>query len=112
MELRPTRITASRSRRLLTVDWSDGHHSEFPFSLLRESCPCAQCRGEPGSPRLIRIPLGTPGATDLEQVTSVGNYAIQLTWKDGHSFGIYTWEYLLDLCPCPEHAGKPRAARS
>ena len=39
----------------------------------------------------------------LERVDSVGNYAIQLAWKDGHSFGIYTWEYLRELCPCGEH---------
>ncbi len=103
MELRPLKIAASRSRGLLLVDWNDGHHSEYPFADLRADCPCAQCRGEPGRPPLIRIPLNSPGATVLERVDSVGNYAIQLAWKDGHSFGIYTWDYLRQLCPCGEH---------
>ena len=103
MELRPLKVGASRSRGLLLVDWSDGHHSEYRFADLRAACPCAQCRGEPGRPAPIRIPLNTPESTQLERVDSVGNYAIQLAWKDGHSFGIYTWEYLRELCPCGEH---------
>ncbi|MBZ0307403.1 MAG: DUF971 domain-containing protein, partial [Anaerolineae bacterium] len=32
----------------------------------------------------------------------VGNYALQFTWDDGHHTGIYTWEYLLRLCPGKE----------
>lgn len=29
----------------------------------------------------------------------VGNYAIQPVWSDGHSYGIFSWEYLRQLCP-------------
>jgi DUF971 family protein len=31
----------------------------------------------------------------------VGNYAVRIHWSDGHSTGLYTWEHLLTLCPCP-----------
>jgi ATP-binding protein involved in chromosome partitioning len=30
-------------------------------------------------------------------ITSVGNYAIQFHWNDGHSTGIYTFEHLRAL---------------
>ena len=95
---RPEKVAASRSRGMLIVDWDDGHHSEYTTSMLRSACPCAQCRGS-----LIRIPLSSAASKELERVESVGNYAIQLVWKDGHAFGIYTWEYLRDLCPCGQH---------
>jgi DUF971 family protein len=33
---------------------------------------------------------------------SVGNYAIQITFSDGHSTGIYSYDQLRTICPCPE----------
>ena len=38
----------------------------------------------------------------IESIHQVGNYAIQPVWDDGHSTGIYTWEYLYHLCPSKE----------
>ena len=35
-------------------------------------------------------------------VEPVGNYAIRINWSDGHSTGIYSWEHLRQICPCPE----------
>ena len=40
----------------------------------------------------------TEGMYDLAGVEPVGSYAIQISWKDGHRTGIYTWEYLALLC--------------
>ena len=37
-----------------------------------------------------------PVATDAELV---GNYAIRITFSDGHSTGIYSWEYLHEIDP-------------
>ena len=34
----------------------------------------------------------------------VGRYAIQFNWLDGHSGGIYSWEYLRRVCQCTECA--------
>jgi DUF971 family protein len=31
----------------------------------------------------------------------IGNYALQIFWDDGHNAGIYTWDYLNRICPCP-----------
>jgi DUF971 family protein len=48
---------------------------------------------------MLEIPLEVGKSDKLERVDLVGNYAIQLVWKDGHSYGIYSWEYLRDLDP-------------
>jgi DUF971 family protein len=38
----------------------------------------------------------------LVDVGPVGNYAMNIVWKDGHATGIYSWEYLRRICPCSE----------
>ncbi len=105
MTPRPKKVSASRSQGLLFIDWEDGHHSEYPLAGLRAACPCAECRGghegmgKRGSPDMLEIPLARAGSTKLDRLEGVGNYALQLVWMDGHSSGIYTWEYLRELDP-------------
>ena len=105
MTLAPKRIVASRSKGILSIEWSDGVSCDYPISGLRAACPCAECRGghdkmgKPGSPEMLEIPIINKASTELVRIEQVGNYAIQLHWKDGHSFGIYSWLYLRELCP-------------
>jgi DUF971 family protein len=106
--IRPTGITANRQTGHLAVTWSDGHHSLYSFSLLRFACPCAECRGghenmggDPDPAWFIRPPEDTP-ATHLRNLEAVGSYAMTIEWEDGHHYGIYNWNYLRALCPCPE----------
>lgn len=109
VNLKPKNIALSRSRGLLIIDWEDGHHSEYPLTGLRAACPCAECRGGhqgmglPASPESLTIPLRQHASDEVESLELVGNYALQVIWKDGHAHGIYSWEYLRGLCPCGEH---------
>ena len=46
---------------------------------------------------------GTLSAEDRKwysKAEKVGNYALRLTWSDGHATGIYSWEHLRNICPC------------
>ena len=105
MASRPKRIAISQSKSQLSIEWEDGEICEFPLVGLRAACPCAECRGghenmgKPGSPEMLEIPIINKASSELDRVEQVGNYAIQLFWKDGHSFGIYTWQFLKELCP-------------
>ncbi len=38
----------------------------------------------------------------MDQVEPVGNYAVRIVWSDGHSSGIYSFEHLRSVCPCPQ----------
>lgn len=105
---RPTDITADRTEKQLTIQWSDGHTSKYSFSLLRHACPCAACRGghenmrsEP-DPLVFEQPDEDSPATRLRNLEAVGGYAMTPEWEDGHRYGIYNWHYLRLLCPCPE----------
>jgi DUF971 family protein len=106
--MKPENITANRIVNIFTVNWSDGHVSHFPFALLRNACPCAECRGGhanmtslPDS-EVFNLPLEDSPATRIKSVEAVGSYAISIEWEDGHHYGIYRWDYLRALCPCPE----------
>jgi prepilin-type processing-associated H-X9-DG protein len=92
------------------VAWADGHSSHFDFPYLREHCPCATCNDERekkesfGGPVLAPsavLPMYKPKAR-AQAATQVGNYAIQINFSDGHSTGIYSYDYLRTLCPCAE----------
>ena len=106
--LHPTGITANRQTAQMSIAWNDGHSSDYSFSLLRFACPCAECRGGhdkmSSTPPLevFFMPAEDSPKTHLRLVEAVGAYGISLQWEDGHSFGIYTWEYLRALCPCDE----------
>jgi|SRR5450432_2893919 DUF971 family protein len=99
------------------ITWTDGHASHFDFPLLRENCPCATCNDERGK-KEEAIPL-TPISSPLlpmfkpkaraQSATQVGNYAIQISFNDGHATGIYSYEYLRMLCPCEECGKEFRA---
>lgn len=86
----------------LTLTWDDGHASDFSFRLLRDECPCAECKGE--SVLLHTYPPAEqsqhPQRYALKGIQKVGSYAIQITWGDGHDTGLYAWEYLRAICPC------------
>lgn len=107
MRNRPVDITANRSANELTITWSDGHISTYSFSLLRHACPCAECRGghdkmrAAPDPDVFLLPNEDTSATHLQQIEAVGSYAISIQWEDGHRYGIYNWDYLRALCPCP-----------
>ena len=96
--MQPVKIRLT-SEKELTVKWDDSTECVYSLSLLRRKCPCAACRKEYQPKGAKYIPLFTRDALTIESVQPVGHYALQFRWKDGHDTGIYTYEYLRDLCP-------------
>jgi DUF971 family protein len=107
----PTRLDLKKEEKL-DIDWQDGTHCTYSLSLLRTMCPCAQCRmvrdgSDPHdiSPAPKRKPLLTilPGnfseKITVKDAKLVGNYALKIEWSDGHDSGIYSFEYLREICP-------------
>lgn len=101
--VRPTGVTADRNEKLLIIKWSDGRVSRLPFAGLRAICPCVECKGghdNMGGPPDLEILQNTRDESiNLEEVGAVGSYALQFQWSDGHSTGIYTWEFLRQADP-------------
>jgi len=81
----------------LAIKWENGEESFFPLDQLRRRCPCAVCQGETDILGKTHKPPPTPESAasfQLVRINPVGGYAIQLFWRDGHSTGIYSFEYL------------------
>ncbi|MBM3458963.1 MAG: DUF971 domain-containing protein [Armatimonadetes bacterium] len=90
----------------LEVVWGDRHGSRYPLKLLRGECPCASCRTEredaKRNPFHMLGPEIRPASFELGDVEPVGGYGLRFIWKDGHSTGIYTFDYLREICPCED----------
>jgi len=81
----------------LAVKWDDGGESFISLETMRRCCPCAGCKGETD---ILGNVYKNPerelpaSAFRLRQMVSVGGYAIQPVWEDGHNTGIYSFDYL------------------
>ncbi len=83
----------------LAIVWSDGGESFLNLERLRRACPCAGCGGEPDILGNIDRPqlTYTPSSFVLRSFQQIGGYALQPSWADGHSTGIYSYPFLQRL---------------
>lgn len=104
MNQRPSHLDLDREKGL-TVTWPDGAESFYPIAHLRKFSPSAEMR-------VLREQIESNPLTVLPQsmadhegpVTAlsaelVGNYALRITFSDGHHTGIYSWSYLREIDP-------------
>lgn len=90
----------------LQIAWSDGKSYDLDLTYLRDECPCVNCQGETvlfSTYIPIKTPFKPAGFYEIEKIDKVGNYAIQIFWKDGHNTGIYSWDVLRDVCEKTEN---------
>jgi DUF971 family protein len=81
----------------LAIRWDDGSETFIPLEKLRRCCPCADCQGETDIMGNVYKNPAKPlpsNAFYLVRIASVGGYAIQPVWADGHLTGIYSFDYL------------------
>lgn len=91
----PTTIE-QRGAKHLGIRWADGVDTEYEVRALRLACACAQCVDEwSGEARLD--PGSVPEDVHPLNIQSVGRYAIQISWSDGHDSGIYPFRRLRAL---------------
>lgn len=97
--LKPKQIKIFEKEKLHLI-WHDGNEIKIALRYLREECPCASCKGETVLFQTIRpakVEITSPNMYTVANIKAVGDYAIQIFWKDGHGTGIYTWDYLITL---------------
>jgi DUF971 family protein len=79
---------------VLTVSFDTGERYDLPAEYLRVESPSAEVKGH-GAGQEVTVP-GKRHVT-IRQIEPVGNYAARLTFSDGHSTGLYSWDYLAKL---------------
>ena len=90
----PTALTVHQQSRQLEVSFDDGATFRIPFELMRVYSPSAEVQGHGPGQEVLQTGKREVG---IEALESVGRYAVQPTFSDGHSSGIYSWEYLYFL---------------
>jgi DUF971 family protein len=90
----PTSLTVHQKSRLLDIAFADGAAFSIPFELMRVYSPSAEVKGHGPGQEVLQV-----GKRDVsvEGIEPVGNYAVRPLFTDGHTTGIYTWEYLYKL---------------
>jgi len=90
----PTELRLSKDRRRLTVSFDDGLSHSFSAEFLRVHSPSAEVQGH--SPEQRRIVPGKSKVA-IAAIDPVGNYAVRITFDDGHNTGLFSWDYFRTL---------------
>ncbi len=91
----PTDIKLHRKSGILELKWEDGGIYSLTAEFLRVHSPSAEVRGHGPGQEVLQT-----GKKDvrIDTIEPVGNYAVRLQFDDDHNTGIYSWEYLYELC--------------
>jgi DUF971 family protein len=90
----PTEVRLGKDRRQLTVRFDDGIAYDLAAEMLRVLSPSAEVQGHSADQRQT-----VPGKIDvlITAIDPIGNYAVRLTFSDGHNTGLFSWTYLRRL---------------
>lgn len=89
----PTAIKLHKASKTLELEYGSDERHVLSAEFLRVHSPSAEVQGH-GNPVLQTGKLNV----GLEQIEPAGQYALKLTFSDGHDSGLFTWEYLEQLC--------------
>ena len=89
----PQEIRINKTHDTLTLVYSNYEHA-LPAEFLRVYSPSAEVRGHGAGQETLQTGKRGVLITDLE---AVGNYALKITFSDGHDSGLYDWAYLYNL---------------
>ena len=89
----PEEIVYHRIGHTLEIAWPDARF-DLPAELLRVYSPSAEVRGHSEQERVLQTGKKNVG---IKAIEAIGNYAIRITFDDGHDSGIFAWDYLYEL---------------
>lgn len=92
--MQPVDIKLHRKSGILELHYSDGAY-KLLAEFLRVHSPSAEVRGHGPGQEVLQTGKKNVLITNIDQV---GNYALRLHFDDDHNTGIYSWDYLRDLC--------------
>jgi len=88
----PTAIKLHKLSKTLELEYGPEQRHVLPAEFLRVHSPSAEVQGH-GNPILQTGKINV----SLEGIEPAGQYALKLTFSDGHDSGLYTWDYLYHL---------------
>ena len=89
----PEEIRLSKAKDSLFVKFDNGYETTLTAELLRVESPSAEVQGHGSGQKTT--PAGKANVT-IGAVEPVGNYAIRISFSDGHDTGLFSWNILHD----------------
>ena len=93
--VKPEKIHLHKRSKQLELVYPDEQYFTLNAEYLRVFSPSAEVRGHHPNQATLQVEKKDVA---IESIIAVGNYAIQIFFDDQHSSGIYSWEYLHQLC--------------
>ncbi|MCJ8338850.1 MAG: DUF971 domain-containing protein [Pseudomonadales bacterium] len=94
MHTTPTAIKLHKKSKSLELTFADGQF-ELRAEYLRVHSPSAEVRGHGIGQETLQVKKKFVGISNIE---ICGNYALKISFDDGHDSGLFTWDYLHELC--------------
>ncbi len=91
----PLNIHLHRASLELELEYSADERYHLPCEYLRVYSPSAEVRGHGHDQATLQT---GKKYVSIQKLNPSGNYALQIVFSDGHDSGIYSWDYLYDLC--------------
>ena len=89
----PEEIRLSKTKDSLFVKFDNGYETTLTAELLRVESPSAEVQGHGSGQKTT--PAGKANVT-IAAIEPVGNYAIRISFSDGHDTGLFSWDILHD----------------
>jgi DUF971 family protein len=90
----PEELRLRDQGKVLTVTFDNGERYDLAAEYLRVESPSAEVKGHgPGQ----EVTIAGKAHVTVTHLEPVGNYAVRLMFSDGHSTGLYSWDYLAKL---------------
>ena len=89
----PEEIRLSKAKDSLFVKFDNGYETTLTAELLRVESPSAEVQGHGSGQKTT--PAGKANVT-IAAIEPVGNYAIRISFSDGHDTGLFSWDILHD----------------
>jgi DUF971 family protein len=90
----PTALKVKDKGTKFSITFDSGDSYELSAEYLRVESPSAEVKGHgPGQEQLV----WGKRHVSISKAEPIGSYAIRLIFSDGHSTGLFTWNYLAKL---------------
>ena len=90
----PLDLVSKQQGRILTIRFDTGESFDLEAEYLRVESPSAEVKGHgPGQEQLVN----GKRHVSMSRLEPVGTYAVRIIFSDGHSTGLFTWNYLAKL---------------
>ena len=103
-QLVPSRIVLNESKDTLTMEYAGDVRHPLPAEYLRVLSPSAEVRGHGRGQEVLQFGKRN---VSISAISKSGNYAIQISFSDGHDSGIFSWDYLYELVVTTRASGRP-----